>query len=77
MYIYMYIYIFIYIYIYVLKTPCSVTPPPPHFGAWRFCALFRQVALAGKFLPILWLILFDLCRSWEILADLVSFSICR
>ena len=49
----------------------------PSFRGWRFCALFRQVALAGKFLPILWLILFDLGRSWKILADLVIFSICR
>ena len=51
-----------------MKTPCGVTPPPPHFGAWRFRAPFRQVALAGKCLPILWLILFDLGGS---LADLV------
>ena len=42
--------------------------------AWRVGALFRQVALAGKrkFLPLLWLILFDLFRSWQILSVFLS-----
>ena len=40
---------------------------------------FRQVALAGLCLPILWLILFDLGRPWQILADFVRtlFVFCR
>jgi hypothetical protein len=61
---------------YLLKTPCGVTPPPPHFGAWHFRVLFRKVVLAGKCLPILWLILFDLGES---LADLIrtSLAFCR
>ena len=55
-----------------------MTPPPPHFGARRFRDPFRQVALAGLCLPILWLILFDLDlgRSWQILSEPCLF-ICR
>jgi hypothetical protein len=52
-----------------------VTPPPPHFGARRFRAQFRQVALAGKCLPILWLILFDLGKSWQILLEPCQFVV--
>ena len=81
LYIYLYIiyiYIYIYIYIFILKTPCGVTPPPPHFWGLAFRDPFRQVALAGLCLPILWLILFDLGRSWQILADFVrTLFFCR
>ena len=54
----------------ILKTPCGVTPPPPHFWSSAFHDLFLQVALAGLCLPIFWLILFDLGRSWQIFGDL-------
>ena len=60
----------------LLKTPCGVTPPPPHFGARRFHDSFRQVALAGLCLPILWWILFDLVWSWQISSEPCLF-ICR
>jgi hypothetical protein len=46
-----------------------VTPPPPHFWDLAIRDPFRQMALAGLCLPILWLILFDLGRS---LADFVG-----
>ena len=59
-----------------MKTPCGVTPPPPHFGARRFRAPFRKVVLAGLCLPILWWILFDLGRSWQISSEPCLF-ICR
>ena len=55
---------------FLMKTSCSVIPPPPHFGAWRFRGLFRQGVLEGTCLPILWWNLFDLGRFWEFLADL-------
>ena len=46
-------------------------------GVWRFRVPFRKGVLAEECISILWLVLFDLSRSREILADRGSFSICR
>ena len=48
----------------------------PSFWGSAFRDSFRQVALAGLCLPILWWILFDLGRSWQISSEPCLF-ICR
>ena len=61
----------------ILKTPCSVTPPPPHFRAWRLCGMFRQVVFEGACLPTLWLSLFALGWCFGVLGRSgYYFSIC-
>jgi hypothetical protein len=50
----------------LLKTPCGVTPPPPHFGAWQ------NVICRGKVCPQLSGRLVDLICSCLILSDLYT-----
>ena len=63
----------------LLKTPCGVTPPPPHFGARRFVIHFgkwRLQAYACRSFGGSCLILFDLGRSRQISSEPCLF-ICR
>ena len=62
-----------------MKTPCGVTPPPPHFGARRFVIHFgkwRLQAYACRSFGGSCLILFDLGRSWQISSEPCLF-LCR
>ena len=61
-------YVYVCICIYIEDAMQRDTAAPSCWG-WRFCALFRQVVLARKFLLILWL---NLGRSWEILSVFLS-----